>query len=177
MSNIIYLRQRFEKMPVLSKSHICFASTRETLELQAAFSRIESPFLRRMIINIGERPLPLAASRQRIRLKLTHSSLRRLTMVRSASASSRSSGRDRATRLSRREVGRGIELSAIDCECAPATPARARSPRRTGSSLAEEIEPSDSILYRIPVVGLKLLRTHPVEPMRRSLSELVRVYT
>ena|SRR6516162_5460125 len=53
MSNVIYLRQRFEKMPLLSKSHICFASTRETLELQAAFSRIESPLLRRMIINIA----------------------------------------------------------------------------------------------------------------------------
>ena len=102
MSNVIYLRQRFEKMPVLSKSHICFASTRETLELQAAFSRIESPFLRRMIINIAREATSASREPQRIRLKLTHSSLRRLTMVWSASASSRSSGRDRATRLSRR---------------------------------------------------------------------------
>jgi hypothetical protein len=33
-----------------SRTSASLASTRETLELQAAFSRIESPFLRRMII-------------------------------------------------------------------------------------------------------------------------------
>jgi hypothetical protein len=50
-SNVIYLRKWFEKTPPLSEQRNCFASTRETLELLKAFSRIESAFLRGTIIS------------------------------------------------------------------------------------------------------------------------------
>jgi hypothetical protein len=45
-SNVIDLRKVFEKKPPLGEPRKCFASTRETIELLQAFSRIESPFLR-----------------------------------------------------------------------------------------------------------------------------------
>ncbi len=48
-SNVIDLRDVFEKKPASDRPK-CFASTRETLELLQAFSRIESPFLRGAII-------------------------------------------------------------------------------------------------------------------------------
>jgi len=70
-SNVIYLRKWFEKTPPLSEQRNCFASTRETLELLKAFSRIESAFLRGTIVRHG-RPLlqGAQASRQRIRPNL-----------------------------------------------------------------------------------------------------------
>ena len=50
-SNVVYLWNRFvSEKPHLEERRTCFASTRETLELRAAFSRIESPVYRRMII-------------------------------------------------------------------------------------------------------------------------------
>ena len=50
-SNVVYLWNRFvSEKPHLEGRRTCFASTRETLELRAAFSRIESPVYRRMII-------------------------------------------------------------------------------------------------------------------------------
>jgi hypothetical protein len=48
-SNVIDLREVFEKKPPLERPQ-CFASTRETMELLQAFSRIESAFLRGAII-------------------------------------------------------------------------------------------------------------------------------
>jgi len=50
-SNVIDLRKVFEKKPPLGEPRKCFASTRETIELLQAFSRIESAFLRGAIIN------------------------------------------------------------------------------------------------------------------------------
>ena len=50
-SNVVDLREVFEKKaPAASERQKCFASTRETIELLQAFSRIESPFLRGAII-------------------------------------------------------------------------------------------------------------------------------
>ena len=50
-SNVVYLPKWFQReQPHLEERRTCFASTRETLELLAAFSRIESPVYRRMII-------------------------------------------------------------------------------------------------------------------------------
>ena len=50
-SNVVYLPKWFEReQPRPELPRYCFASTRETLELLAAFSRIESPVYRRMII-------------------------------------------------------------------------------------------------------------------------------
>ena len=49
-SNVIDLRDVFEKKPPVGERPKCFASTRETMELLQAFSRIESPFLRGAII-------------------------------------------------------------------------------------------------------------------------------
>lgn len=49
-SNVIDLRELFEKKPRVAERPKCFASTRETIELLQAFSRIESPFLRGAII-------------------------------------------------------------------------------------------------------------------------------
>lgn len=49
-SNVIDLRDVFEKKPPAGDRPKCFASTRETIELLQAFSRIESPFLRSAII-------------------------------------------------------------------------------------------------------------------------------
>jgi hypothetical protein len=42
--------KRFEKTPPLDELRNCFASTRETLELLNAFSRIENPIIRSTII-------------------------------------------------------------------------------------------------------------------------------
>jgi hypothetical protein len=78
-SNVVYLPTRIEskKQPALA-SRSSFASPRETFELLAAFSRIESPIYRKMIIqtareanfcsrsgeppseNVGSRPTPSA---------------------------------------------------------------------------------------------------------------------
>jgi hypothetical protein len=49
-SNVIDLRDVFEKRPPAGERTRCFASTRETMELLQAFSRVESPFLRGAII-------------------------------------------------------------------------------------------------------------------------------
>jgi hypothetical protein len=49
-SNVIDLRDLFEKKPQADDRPKCFASTRETIELLQAFSRIESPFLRGALI-------------------------------------------------------------------------------------------------------------------------------
>jgi hypothetical protein len=49
-SNVIDLRDVFEKKHPAGDRPKCFASTRETIELLQAFSRIESPFLRGAII-------------------------------------------------------------------------------------------------------------------------------
>jgi hypothetical protein len=49
-SNVIDLRDVFEKKLPVGERPKCFATTRETIELLQAFSRIESPFLRSAII-------------------------------------------------------------------------------------------------------------------------------
>ena len=71
-SNVIYLRKWFEKTPPLSEQRNCFASTRETLELLKAFSRLKVCFFAaRSSVRHG-RPLlqGAQASRQRIRPNL-----------------------------------------------------------------------------------------------------------
>ena len=53
-SNIVYLPTWFEKEePHPETRRYCFTSTRETFELLAAFSQIESPVFRRMIIEMA----------------------------------------------------------------------------------------------------------------------------
>jgi hypothetical protein len=49
-SNVVYPTWFEREQPRPESRCYCFASTRETLELLAAFSRIESPVYRRMII-------------------------------------------------------------------------------------------------------------------------------
>ena len=49
-SNVIDLRKVFEKKLPIGEPRKCFASTRETIELLKAFSRVESAFLRSAII-------------------------------------------------------------------------------------------------------------------------------
>ena len=60
-SNVIDLRKVFEKKPPLSEPRKCFASTRETIELLQAFSRIESAFLRGAIINTAREAATIIA--------------------------------------------------------------------------------------------------------------------
>jgi hypothetical protein len=60
-SNVIDLRDVFEKKPPLGERPKCFASTRETMELLQAFSRIESPFLRGAIIKTAREAASMAA--------------------------------------------------------------------------------------------------------------------
>jgi hypothetical protein len=52
-SNVVYLQTWFESQepPPEARRH-CFANTRETFELLAAFSQIESPVVRKMIIEM-----------------------------------------------------------------------------------------------------------------------------
>ena len=53
-SNIVYLPTWFEsEEPRPEARRYCFASTRETFELLAAFSQIGSPVVRRMIIEMA----------------------------------------------------------------------------------------------------------------------------
>jgi hypothetical protein len=61
-SNVVYLPKWFEReQPRPEPPRYCFASTRETSELLAAFSQIESPVYRRMIIETA-REAVLASS-------------------------------------------------------------------------------------------------------------------
>ena len=60
-SNVIDLRKVFEKKPRLGEPRKCFASTRETIELLQAFSRIESAFLRGAIINTAREAATIIA--------------------------------------------------------------------------------------------------------------------
>jgi hypothetical protein len=60
-SNVIDLRKVFEKKPLLGEPRKCFASTRETIELLQAFSRIESAFLRGAIINTAREAATIIA--------------------------------------------------------------------------------------------------------------------
>ena len=60
-SNVIDLRKVFEKKPPLSEPRKCFASTRETIELLQAFSRIESSFLRSAIIKTAREAATIIA--------------------------------------------------------------------------------------------------------------------
>jgi hypothetical protein len=61
-SNVVHLCRWFEtKKPGLEARGNGFASTRETFELLTAFSRIESPTFRRMIIETA-REAALASS-------------------------------------------------------------------------------------------------------------------
>ena len=60
-SNVIDLRKVFEKKPPLGELRKCFASTRETIELLQAFSRIESAFLRGAIINTAREAATIIA--------------------------------------------------------------------------------------------------------------------
>ena len=60
-SNVIDLRKVFEKKPLLGEPRKCFASTRETIELLQAFSRIESPFLRGAIIKTAREAATIIA--------------------------------------------------------------------------------------------------------------------
>ena len=57
-SNVIDLREVLEKKPPVAERSKCFASTRETMELLQAFSRIESAFLRGAIIKTAREPHP-----------------------------------------------------------------------------------------------------------------------
>jgi hypothetical protein len=60
-SNVLYLPTWFKReQPLPESPRYCFPTTRETLELLAAFSRIESPVYRRMII--GTAPEAVLAS-------------------------------------------------------------------------------------------------------------------
>ena len=60
-SNVIDLRKVFEKKPPFGEPRKCFASTRETIELLQAFSRIESAFLRGAIINTAREAATIIA--------------------------------------------------------------------------------------------------------------------
>jgi hypothetical protein len=60
-SNVIDLRKVFEKKLPLGEPRKCFASTRETIELLQAFSRIESAFLRGAIINTAREAATIIA--------------------------------------------------------------------------------------------------------------------
>ena len=60
-SNVIDLRKVFEKKPPLGEPRKCFASTRETIALLQAFSRIESAFLRGAIIKTAREAASMAA--------------------------------------------------------------------------------------------------------------------
>ncbi len=51
----------FEKKPPLGEPRKCFASTRETIELLQAFSRLESAFLRGAIINTAREAATIIA--------------------------------------------------------------------------------------------------------------------
>ena len=65
-SNVVYLWKWFEsEKPRLEARRNCFASTRETLELRAAFSLIESPVFRRMIIETAPEAAANGPSEQR----------------------------------------------------------------------------------------------------------------
>jgi hypothetical protein len=52
-SNVVYLPKWFESEEPPPEARRCFASTRETFELLAAFSQIRSPVLRKMIIEMA----------------------------------------------------------------------------------------------------------------------------
>jgi hypothetical protein len=52
-SNVVYLPTSFGREEPPPEARYCLASTRETLELQAAFSPIESPVVRKMIIEMA----------------------------------------------------------------------------------------------------------------------------
>jgi hypothetical protein len=52
-SNVVYLPTWFESEEPPAEARRCFASTRETFELLAAFSQIESPVIRKMIIEMA----------------------------------------------------------------------------------------------------------------------------
>jgi hypothetical protein len=58
---VIDLRKVFEKKLPLGEPRKCFASTRETIELLQAFSRIESAFLRGAIINTAREAATIIA--------------------------------------------------------------------------------------------------------------------
>ena len=60
-SNVIDLRDVFEKKHPAGDRPKCFASTRETIELLQAFSRIESPFLRGAIIKTAREAASIIA--------------------------------------------------------------------------------------------------------------------
>lgn len=60
-SNVIDLREVLEKKPPVGERSKCFASTRETMELLQAFSRIESAFLRGAIIKTAREAASMAA--------------------------------------------------------------------------------------------------------------------
>lgn len=60
-SNVIDLRKVFEKKAPLGEPRKCFASTRETIELLQAFSRIESAFLRGAIIKTAREAASIIA--------------------------------------------------------------------------------------------------------------------
>ena len=49
-SNVVYLPKWFESEEPPAEARRCFASTRETFELLAAFSQIENSLIRKMII-------------------------------------------------------------------------------------------------------------------------------
>ena len=49
-SNVVYLPTWFESEEPPPEARRCHASTRETFELLAAFSQIENPVVRKMII-------------------------------------------------------------------------------------------------------------------------------
>jgi hypothetical protein len=51
-SNVVYLPTWFESQEPPPETRYCFATTRETFELLAAFSQIESPVVRKMIIEM-----------------------------------------------------------------------------------------------------------------------------
>ena len=51
-SNVVYLPKRLESEEPPPEARRCFASTRETFELLVAFSQIESPVVRKMIIEM-----------------------------------------------------------------------------------------------------------------------------
>jgi hypothetical protein len=51
--NVVYPRTWFESEEPHPEARRCFASTRQTFELLAAFSQIESPVVRKMIIEMA----------------------------------------------------------------------------------------------------------------------------
>ena len=69
-SNVIDLRKVFEKKPPLAEPRKCFATTRETVELLQAFSRIESAFLRGAIIKTAREAASIITRPSRRRTQL-----------------------------------------------------------------------------------------------------------